>query len=131
MSAGGGFIVGGHNYGQGSSREHAAIVPRHLGIIAVIAKSYARIHRKNLINMGIMPFIFKSDGDYEQMNQGDRVEIKDILEGVEEGQLDVRITRAGSEAGTLIALLPLLKKEREILRAGGALNFARAARAVD
>ena len=72
----GGFIVGGENYGQGSSREHAAIAPKHLGIKAVIAKSFARIHRANLINFGILPLTFAEPSDYDEIEQGDELEIK-------------------------------------------------------
>ncbi len=72
------LIVGGSNYGQGSSREHAAIAPRYMGLRAVIAKSYARIHRKNLINFGMAPLYFKSDGDYDAIDQGDTLHIPDL-----------------------------------------------------
>ena len=72
----GGFIVGGGNYGQGSSREHAAIAPMYLGVQAVIAKSFARIHMANLINFGILPLTFKEDEDYQWIDQGDEIEIE-------------------------------------------------------
>ena len=74
--SGGGFIVGGANYGQGSSREHAAIAPMYLGIKAVIVKSFARIHLANLINFGILPLTFKDEGDYQWVDQGDEIEIE-------------------------------------------------------
>ena len=124
-AAGGGFVVGGANYGQGSSREHAAIVPRYLGITAVLAKSYARIHRKNLINMGILPLVFQTDSDYEKILQGDRLDIKDIYRGIDEGTLDIRVTHADRSPEPLAVRLPLLAQEKEILKAGGALNLAR------
>jgi aconitate hydratase len=73
----GGFIIGGSNYGQGSSREHAALVPLYLGVKAVIAKSFARIHRANLINSGIMPMTFKDESVYEKIEQGDVLSMKD------------------------------------------------------
>jgi len=76
MEKHGGFIIGGENYGQGSSREHAAIAPKHLGIKAVIAKSFARIHRANLINFGILPLTFAEPSDYERIEQGDHIEIE-------------------------------------------------------
>jgi len=76
MEKHGGFIIGGENYGQGSSREHAAIAPKHLGIKAVIAKSFARIHRANLINFGILPLTFADPSDYERIEQGDHIEIE-------------------------------------------------------
>ncbi|HEX6711454.1 MAG TPA: aconitate hydratase, partial [Rubrobacter sp.] len=77
---GGGFIVGGHNYGQGSSREHAALAPLHLGIRAVIAMSFARIHRRNLISQGIIPLLFRDEDDYERVNQGDEWSIESVRE---------------------------------------------------
>lgn len=79
----GSFIIGGENYGQGSSREHAAISPRYLGVKAVIAKSYARIHRKNLINFGILPLVFEDKSDYDKIHQEDILEIKDVKKAVE------------------------------------------------
>ena len=85
-SNGGGIIVGGENYGQGSSREHAAIAPMFLGIQAVIAKSFARIHRSNLINFGILPLLFKESEDYEKIEKGDRLVIKNIKKSLKENQ---------------------------------------------
>ena len=75
-----GYIVGGHNYGQGSSREHAALAPLHLGIRAVIAKSFARIHRRNLISQGILPLVFKEESDYDWFEQGQKWELPEIRE---------------------------------------------------
>ncbi len=72
---GGGFVVGGENYGQGSSREHAAMAPMYLGIKAILARSYARIHRSNLINFGILPLTFKDPGEFQNVQQGDRLRI--------------------------------------------------------
>ena len=124
-AAGGGFVLGGVNYGQGSSREHAAMSPQYLGIKAVFAKSYARIHRKNLINMGIIPIIFKKDGaDYEKIAQGDRIEMKNLYKGVGEEELNIQVIRNDGSKETISVLLPLLTQEKEILRAGGALNYA-------
>ena len=77
-ASGGGIIVGGENYGQGSSREHAAIAPMFLGVQAVIAKSFARIHRSNLINFGILPLLFKNPDDAGKIEQGDRLIMKDL-----------------------------------------------------
>lgn len=122
--AGGGFVLGGSNYGQGSSREHAAMSPQYLGIKAVLAKSYARIHRKNLINMGIIAIIFKDDADYEKIAQGDRIEIKNLFKGVDEEKLDIQVIRNDGSMETISVLLPLLAQEKEILKAGGALNYA-------
>src|SRR3989338_11286939 len=76
--AGNAAVIGGRNYGQGSSREHAAIAPRYLGIRAVLAKSYARIHRKNLINFGVLPLTFDNPDDYNHIEQGDKLHMEDI-----------------------------------------------------
>src|SRR5688572_864494 len=93
---GGGFIVGGHNYGQGSSREHAALAPLHLGIRAVIAKSFARIHRRNLISQGILPLVFAEAADYKQVSQGETWRIESVREVVSVGGA---ILAAKSDAG--------------------------------
>jgi aconitate hydratase len=120
---GGGFIVGGHNYGQGSSREHAALAPLHLGIRAVVAKSFARIHRRNLIGQGIMPLTFADESDYEQVSQGDTWEIEGVREAVASGETKLI---AKSEAGEEIPLeARLLPREREVLLAGGMLKHLR------
>jgi aconitate hydratase len=120
---GGGFIVGGHNYGQGSSREHAALAPLHLGIRAVVAKSFARIHRRNLIGQGIMPLTFANESDYEQVSQGDTWEIEGVREAVASGETKLI---AKSEAGEEIPLeARLLPREREVLLAGGMLKHLR------
>lgn len=78
----GSIIIGGRNYGQGSSREHAAIAPRYLGVRAVIAKGFARIHRKNLVNFGVLPLTFANESDYDRISQGDELELKNIHEGL-------------------------------------------------
>ena len=75
---GGGFVVGGANYGQGSSREHAALAPMYLGVRAVIAKSFARIHQSNLVNMAILPLTFANEADYDALDAGDEIEIAGI-----------------------------------------------------
>lgn len=80
--SGGFIIIGGENYGQGSSREHAAIAPMYLGLQAVIAKSFARIHRSNLVNFGILPLLFKTDDDYERIEKGDRLLLKDVIKSL-------------------------------------------------
>lgn len=82
---GGGFLIGGVNYGQGSSREHAALAPMYLGVKAVIARSFARIHRANLINFGILPLTFEDEGDYNFCDQGDRIELPDIKKRLTSG----------------------------------------------
>src|SRR5206468_8248980 len=78
--AGGHFVVGGENYGQGSSREHAAIAPRYLGLRAVVAKNFARIHWQNLVNFGIVPLEFVGEGDYDRVAQGDVLVLDDLRE---------------------------------------------------
>src|SRR3712207_3138241 len=120
---GGGFIVGGHNYGQGSSREHAALAPLHLGIRAVIAKSFARIHRRNLIAQGILPLVFADEADYGAVRQGDAWKIDAVRESVAAGK---RRLTARSDANTEIPIeAHLLAREREILLAGGMLRHLR------
>jgi aconitate hydratase len=120
---GGGFIVGGHNYGQGSSREQAALAALHLGIRAVIARTFARIHRRNLIGQGILPLLFVNEADYEQVSQGDTWRIEGVRETI--AHRETRLA-AKSDAGSEIELeARLLPREREILLAGGMLNYLR------
>lgn len=117
--SGGGFIVAGGNYGQGSSREHAALCPMFLGIKAVIAKSFARIHLANLINFGILPLTFREEGDYQKIEQGDEIEI-------EAGDLGNSVTLVNKTRNKKIVLtVPLEEREKVILRGGGALPYAR------
>jgi aconitate hydratase len=123
-AAGGGCIVGGANYGQGSSREHAAIVPMYLGVRAVLAESFARIHRSNLINFGILPLV--ADGAaLEALAQGTKLHLSGIHAAMEApGGGEVRVT---TETGpTLTARLSLTAREAKVLRAGGLLNSLRA-----
>jgi aconitate hydratase len=120
---GGGFIVAGHNYGQGSSREHAALAPAQLGVRAVIAKSFARIHRRNLIAQGIVPLLFKDESDYDEAELGQTWRISglhSIAEG--EDELDVEIERGGG----ITLTHDLLPREREIVVAGGLIRYLRA-----
>jgi len=118
-SAGGGIIVGGENYGQGSSREHAAIAPMFLGIQAVIAKSFARIHRSNLINFGILPLLFKNIEDAGKVEQGDRLIIKD-LKNTLTGNQSYSIYNKTKEY-TFDVYSQLNEREKEIIIAGGLL----------
>jgi predicted aconitate hydratase len=121
---GGGFIVGGHNYGQGSSREQAALAPLQLGIRAVVAKNFARIHRRNLISQGVLPLLFVEEGDYERVSQGDTLRIEGVHEAVAAGKSTLTASRHdGAEIGLEIRLSP---REREILLAGGMLEYLRA-----
>ena len=120
---GGGIIVGGSNYGQGSSREHAALVPLYLGIKAVVAKSFARIHVANLINFGIVPMTFENPEDYDKLKEGAKLTIKgfaDAVSGADKLFLEC-------ECGCKIPLrLDLTKRQRAILSAGGMLNYTKA-----
>lgn len=116
---GDGIIVGGANYGQGSSREHAALVPLYLGISAVITKSFARIHRANLINAGILPLEYANENDYEKINMLDEVEILNLQESLESGCFVAIIN--GREKIELKCILS--ERERSIIKAGGLLKF--------
>ncbi|MDP8946742.1 MAG: aconitate hydratase [Actinomycetota bacterium] len=117
-----GFIVGGHNYGQGSSREHAALAPLHLGIRAVIAKSFARIHRRNLISQGILPLRIKDEADYERFEQGQRWVLPDLRQHLENGDEEVP---ARTEATEVTLLAEYSQRERDILLSGGILRQLR------
>lgn len=120
---GGGFIVGGSNYGQGSSREHAALVPLYLGIRAVIAKSFARIHAANLMNSGILPLTFANEADYDQISEQDELVLPDIRSCIEN---DRAIVVENKTTGAEIPVtLTLSDRQRKILLAGGLLNFTR------
>ena len=114
------IIIGGVNYGQGSSREHAALVPLYLGVRAVIAKSFARIHRANLINAGILPLVFENSSDYDMINEGDNPVITDIKNGLENGRIMMELN--GKE---ITLLCELSERQRSILYAGGLLNLTR------
>ena len=117
---GGGLVVAGQNYGQGSSREHAALAPMYLGLKAVVAKSFARIHRANLVNFGIMPIVFEDAADYDRVGQGDELVIASAREGLPDGRLTVRDETGGFEFPVRVELS---ETEREILLAGGRLNL--------
>ena len=95
--AGSGIILGGSNYGQGSSREHAALVPMYLGIRAVVTKSFARIHVANLINAGILPLTFEDEADYDKFTQGDKLTISGIYSGMDTGFVTMKNAQ-GAEA---------------------------------
>ena len=121
---GGGIILGGANYGQGSSREHAALVPLYLGIKAVIAKSFARIHVANLINFGIVPMTLANEADYDKLAQGDTLRIENFKESIEKFDTATLVNDKNGERVTLN--LNLTARQREILLAGGTLNFTKA-----
>ncbi len=121
---GGGFIIGGSNYGQGSSREHAALAPLQLGIRAVIAKSFARIHKANLINSGIIPLTFANEEDYDRISLGDSLELSGILSAVKDSD---SCTMTNSTTGDVIKLeLSLSERERAVLTHGGLINMIKA-----
>ena len=119
-----GIIVGGANYGQGSSREHAALVPLYLGVKAVIAKSFARIHCANLANAGILPFVFKNEADYDTIDQMDELELPNIREAIASGKDTVILKNLTK--GTEMELEPVLtERQRGLVLAGGLLNYTR------
>ncbi|SHJ77689.1 aconitate hydratase [Tepidibacter formicigenes] len=117
---GGGIIIGGVNYGQGSSREHAALVPLYLGIKAVIAKSFARIHKQNLINNGILPLRFKNADDYEDIDLMDELLINDILDKLNQNILTIKNTTKNKEYELI---LDASERQKKMLIAGGLLNL--------
>ena len=121
-AAGNGVIVGGSNYGQGSSREHAALVPMYLGIRAVAAKSFARIHAANLINAGILPLTFVNPDDYDTVNQGDALVLNDIRSGMDSGV----ITLTDKTTGKAMQLkCELTERQKQILLCGGLLPYTK------
>lgn len=122
LEAGGGFIIGGSNYGQGSSREHAALAPLYLGMKAVIAKSFARIHRQNLINFGILPLVFEDENDYDEINDQDELVLENVREGVLSDNLEVKNLANGK---TIKVKHNLSDRQKEIILAGGLLNYAK------
>jgi len=123
-----GLVVGGENYGQGSSREHAAIAPRFLGVRAKIAKSFARIHKANLINFGILPLTFADPRDYDAVEQGNVMSLTEVRRALDKGlkQIEARNLSTGKTIGLAI---DVTDREREILLAGGLINLAAGRRA--
>lgn len=119
---GGGFIIAGENYGQGSSREHAALAPLYLGVRGVIAKSFARIHKANLINNGIVPLEFKNEADYNEVDPLDELVIDNIKEALTKGSVKVKNISKNSEFEVLI---DLTEKEIQVIKAGGRLNYVK------
>lgn len=114
------IIVGGSNYGQGSSREHAALVPLYLGVKAVVAKSFARIHAANLVNAGILPLAFKNPDDYEKCTQGDTLSLENVFEGMEKGEILLNVN------GEKIPLeCSYTRRQIDILKAGGLLAYTK------
>ena len=121
-AAGESIVVGGSNYGQGSSREHAALVPLYLGVRAVIAVSFARIHAANLINAGILPLTFADPTAYDRLNQGDRLALTGILEGLERGCVTLTDETTGERFPLNCAFTP---RQAGMLRAGGLLAYTK------
>ena len=122
LAAGESIIIGGTNYGQGSSREHAALVPLYLGVRVVVAKSFARIHAANLINAGIMPLTFQNAEDYDKLTQGDKLSICDVWAGMESGEM----TLTDETTGAKIPLsCSFTERQKDILKAGGLLAYTR------
>ena len=118
------IIVGGSNYGQGSSREHAALAPLYLGVKAVLVKSFARIHRANLINAGILPLTFVNEADYEKIGQGDEIAIENVKESVlaDKSELTLVNKTTGAE---IPVLCELTGRTKDIILAGGLLDYTR------
>ena len=121
-AAGNSIVVGGSNYGQGSSREHAALVPMYLGVRCVIAKSFARIHIANLINAGILPLTFENPADYDDLEQDNTLRMTGIKAGMASGRITVTDTTTGK---VFTALCDLTERQQAILLAGGLLNYTK------
>ena len=116
-------VVAGRNYGQGSSREHAALAPRHLGLRAVIAEGFARIHRQNLVNYGVLPLVLADPDDREHLDTDAELVLSGLHDALESGEVRVRVKGADRE---IVCRLELASREREFLAAGGAVNAVRA-----
>jgi len=117
-----GIVVAGENYGQGSSREHAALAPRYLGIQVKIVKSFARIHKANLVNFGILPLEFKNPADHDFFTQGCSVDFPDVRSLVQKGESEIPVLVNGKK---IIAILDVSQKQRQELLAGGTLNYVK------
>ena len=116
------IVVGGSNYGQGSSREHAALVPMYLGVRAVIAKSFARIHAANLINSGILPLTFKNADDYDKISEGDTLTLTDVFSGMDKGEI---VLKNDANEAKIILSCAFTDRQKMILKSGGLLAFAK------
>jgi aconitate hydratase len=120
----GGFIVGGENYGQGSSREHAALAPMYLGVKAVVAKSFARIHRANLINFGILPLEFQNSADFDSLEQGTPLLIDNVIGALKEGGKSLEAA-IGKDKDKIVLKVDFTPRQRNVILAGGLLNYIR------
>ena len=123
LSMGKSIIVGGANYGQGSSREHAALAPLYLGVKAVITKSFARIHMANLVNAGILPLTFENEADYDRIDQGDEFSIDDVISQIKNGN-EIVVTDK-TKNFEFKAVLSVSERQKEMLFAGGLLNYTK------
>ncbi len=121
-SENGGYIVGGANYGQGSSREHAALVPLYLGIRAVLVQSFARIHKANLVNAGLLPLEFETPEDFSGIENGDTLTLSGIHKGLTSGKMILKSERSGKE---FTMLCDISERQVDIIKAGGLLNYTR------
>jgi aconitate hydratase len=119
---GDGTVIGGENYGQGSSREHAALAPRYLGIRVKIAKSYARIHKANLCNFGVLPLTFKNPADYDGLSESSELELEGVRRRIAQGDTEIPVRVDGRE---ILTLLDVSDRQRQSLLAGGILNLVR------
>jgi len=115
-------VVGGENYGQGSSREHAALAPRYLGVRAKIVKSFARIHKSNLCNFGVLPLTFKEPKDYDKINKGTKLVFPEVRKRIERGDREIP---AEADGATIMTILDVSGRQRKHLLAGGTLNFVK------
>ena len=115
-------VIGGENYGQGSSREHAALAPRYLGVRLKIAKSFARIHKANLCNFGILPLMFKDPSDYEKLEKGSKIILEDIRNLIMGGQTEIQVR---CDRTTFMTVLDVSDRQRRFLLAGGTLNYVK------
>jgi aconitate hydratase len=115
-------VIGGENYGQGSSREHAALAPRYLGVRVKIAKSFARIHKANLCNFGIIPLVFKDPRDYDLFSKGTKIALRRVRERIERGEKEIPVELDGRR---VVALLEVSERQRKHLLAGGTLNYVK------
>ena len=118
---GGHAVIGGHNYGQGSSREHAALAPRYLGLRLVIAKDFARIHWQNLVNFGILPLTFKNKSDYQWIEQGNTLKLANLHQRIRDGR-EIQVKNS-SKNRAFKAGHTLSVRQVEILLAGGLINW--------
>ncbi|TAN62536.1 aconitate hydratase, partial [bacterium] len=121
-AAGGGFVLGGENYGQGSSREHAALCPMYLKIKGIIAKSFARIHKDNLVNFGILPLTFANAADYDAINDGDELELNNIKTGLASDSLVLKDVTSGKEIKVKHGFS---QRQIDTILAGGTLNYTK------